>query len=164
MTWRIPVAKLPKSSLQKQFAKQLSGQASTEDTNTQLLKQMSELMGCVKKMTDSFEKQNKAVAESKTDVSNQEHYDYSNRRYNYRGRGRGFQRGAYRGGYGRGYQNDNIRTNKPVIVPLRIEIDLMTCDVEREKCRQKPTLRQNIFVPLILRRLLITFADVLCSS
>ena len=51
---------------------------------------MSELMGCMKKMTDSFVKQSKAVAESKTDFSNQERYDYSNRRYKYRGRGRGF--------------------------------------------------------------------------
>ena len=90
-----------------QSAQQLSGQASTEDTNTQLLKQMSELMGCIKKITDSFEKQSKAVARLKTDFSNQERYNYSNRRYNYRGRGRGFRRGSYRVGYGRGYQNDN---------------------------------------------------------
>ena len=29
--------------------------------------------------------------------------------------------------------------------PLRIEIDLMTCDVKREEWRQKPTLRQSNF-------------------
>ena len=48
--------------------------------------------------------------------------------------------------------------------PLRIEIDLMTCDVNREKCREKPTLRRGTFFSLILRRLLITLADVFCSS
>lgn len=44
------------SGTKKQSAHQLSGSATTEDVNTQLLKQMAELMGCMKKMTESFEK------------------------------------------------------------------------------------------------------------
>lgn len=90
----------------KQAAQQLSGQVENEDTSAKLLKQMSELMGCMKKMTDNFEKQSKVVAESKTDFSNQEQSTYSSRGHNYRGYGRGYNRDSYRGGYGRGYQND----------------------------------------------------------
>ena len=90
------------SGTKKQSAHQLSGSATTEDVNTQLLKQMAELMGCMKKMTESFEKQSKAVAEVK-----QEQSDYVNRYNGYCGRGRGNKRGSYRGGYSRGYQNDN---------------------------------------------------------
>ena len=98
------------SGTKKQSAHQLSGNVTTEDTNTQLLKQMTELMGCMKKMTESIEKQSKAVAEMKESRSYQEHYDYGNKgNYGYRGRFRGNKGGNYRGGYGRGrgYQNDN---------------------------------------------------------
>ena len=98
------------SGTKKQSAHQLSGNVTTEDTNTQLLKQMTELMGCMKKNTESIEKQSKAVAEMKESRSYQEHYDYGNKcNYGYRGRFRGNKGGNYRGCYGRGsgYQNDN---------------------------------------------------------
>lgn len=88
----------------KQAAQQLSGQVSTEDTNTQLLKQMSELMGRMKKMEDKLEQQNKAIPEAKKDSSNQDSYTYQ---YRPRGRGQGYGRGSWRGGYGRGYQSGN---------------------------------------------------------
>ncbi|MCG8031950.1 MAG: hypothetical protein JAZ03_07220 [Candidatus Thiodiazotropha taylori] len=91
----------------KKSAHQLSGQVSTEDTNTQLLKQMSELMGRMKAMEERLDQQSKALAESKKDSSSQQSFSPGG----FRGRGRGYGRGSYGGGYGRGYQNDNSQNN-----------------------------------------------------
>ena len=89
---------------------------------------MAELMGCMKKMTESIEKQSKAVAEMKESRSYQEHYDYGNKgNYGYCGRFRGNKGCNYRGGYGRGrgYQNDTpIRTRTKTPVTIREAMDM----------------------------------------
>lgn len=91
----------------KKSAHQLSGQVSTEDTNAQLLKQMSELMGRMKAMEDRLEQQSKALAEAKKDSSGQQGFASSSSR----GQGRGYGRGSYGGGYGRGYQYGSSENN-----------------------------------------------------
>ena len=105
------------SGTKKQSTHQLSATVTTEDTNTQLIKQMTELVGCMKKMTESIEKQSKAVADVQTSIANQQqYYHYDGSDYSYRGRGRGYsgykRGGSFRGGYGRGYQNDNSNDQK----------------------------------------------------
>lgn len=84
-------------SSKKQSAQQCSGQVSTDDTNAQLLKQMSELMGRMKKMEEKLEQQSKDLYDSRKVSSNQQGFTNA---ANYNPRGRGYNRG-----YGRGYQN-----------------------------------------------------------
>lgn len=99
-----------KPSKKQATQQNLSGQVSAEDTNAQLLKQMSELMGRMKKMEEKIEEQNKAISDAKKS-SHQESFINNN---NYSSRGRGFNRGSWRGNYGRGYQNGNSHNNSQV--------------------------------------------------
>lgn len=94
---------------QKQAAQQqLSGQVSTDDTNSQLLKQMTELMGRMKKMEDKLEEQSKVISAEKKSSQQDNSASYQ---YTPRGRGKGYGRGSWKGSYGRGYQSGTSQYN-----------------------------------------------------
>ena len=90
----------------KQSGEQLSGQVSTDDTNTKLLKQMEGLKGRMKHMEDRLEQQSKAIFDSKKVSFNQESFTYNN---SYNNRGRGYGKGYYKGSYNRGYQTGYLQ-------------------------------------------------------
>lgn len=95
--------------VKKQAAQQqLSGQVSTDDTSSQLLKQMTELMGRMKNMEDKLEEQNKVISAGK---KSSQQDNSANFQYTPRGRGRGYGRGSWKGNYGRGYQSGTPNHN-----------------------------------------------------
>ena len=85
-------------------AQQQSGQASADDSNTQLLKQMNELMSRMKTLEQKLESQQHSFQASSSPSHPSSFHSGYNSQIS-RGRGRGFQRGSWRGNFGRGYQN-----------------------------------------------------------
>lgn len=100
-----PAAAVPKQKVAQQQAGPASSEA--DDTNSQLLKQMNELMGRMKAMERKLESQQHTNAAANNQASSQQS---SFQPQFSRGRGRGYGQG-WRGGYGRGYQNYNNNNN-----------------------------------------------------
>lgn len=84
-------------------AQQQSGQASSDETNSQLLKQMTELMSRMKTLEQKLESQQQSFQSSQASFTPS---SYSHTDYNPRGRGRGYQRGSWHGNSGRGYNSN----------------------------------------------------------
>lgn len=95
----------PATAAKQKVAQQQAGQASSEadDTNSQLLKQMTELMSRMKAMEQKLDVQQQTIAAANSQASTQMN---SFQPQFSRGMGRGYGRG-WRGGVGRGYQNYN---------------------------------------------------------
>lgn len=89
-------------------AQQQGCQASSDETNSQLLKQMTELMSRMKTLEQKLESQQQSFQSSSTSFNPS---SYSHTDYNPRGRGRGYQRGSWRGNSGKGYRNKNYNNN-----------------------------------------------------
>lgn len=84
-------------------AQQQSGQASSDETNSQLLKQMTELMSRMKTLEQKLESQQQSFQSSETSYNPS---SFSHTDYNPRGRGRGYQRDSWRSNSGRGYNKN----------------------------------------------------------
>ncbi|MCG8113319.1 MAG: hypothetical protein N0E59_21415 [Candidatus Thiodiazotropha taylori] len=97
----------PVTTSKQKVAQQNVAQSSNEaeDTNSVLLKQMTELMGRMKAMEKKLETQQQALSAANSQASSQ--LSDFQPQFSTRGRGRGFNRGfnrGYRGTYGRGNQ------------------------------------------------------------
>ena len=101
----------PATAAKQKVAQQQAGQASSEadNTNTQLLQQMNELMSRMKAMEQKLDSQQQAIASANSQSSaqlNSFQPQFSG------GMGRGYNRAkGWRGGFGRGYQNYNKNNN-----------------------------------------------------
>ena len=82
------------------IAQQQSGQASSDETNSQLLKQMTELMSRMKTLEQKLESQQQSFQSSQTSYNPS---SFSHTDYNTRGREKGYQRDSWRSNSGRGY-------------------------------------------------------------
>ena len=100
-----------KNTKQQAAQQQHSGQVTTDNTNSELLKQMKELMGCMSKMEEKLEQKNRSDSAQSNFAPNQSSFiPHGGGRGFSSGYNRGYNRGAYRGGYGRG-QNNNYSHN-----------------------------------------------------